>query len=147
MALDTERLDLLVRVADSKTEHAARDLVRQRTFLREQMDRLAELCGYLTEYRARPIPASPQLIANRERFLARLAEAEAQQRRVVQQAETAVEGATRSWGERRRDGEKFETLHQGAQAREARVEERRTQGGLDEFAVRGFMAQRANLHE
>jgi flagellar FliJ protein len=147
MALDTERTDLLVRVADSKTENAARDLVRHRTYLREQISRLEELCGYLTEYRSRPIPPSPQMIANRERFLARLAEAEAQQRKVVAQAEAAVEGATRSWGDRRRDGEKFETLHQEAQAREARVTERREQGGLDEFAVRGFVKTRAALSE
>ncbi|HKY49874.1 MAG TPA: flagellar export protein FliJ [Candidatus Limnocylindria bacterium] len=147
MSLDSERLDLLVRVADSKTENAAKDLLRQRAHLRDQVARLDELCGYLSEYRSRPIPASPQMIANRERFLARLAEAETQQRKIVAQAEAAVEGATRSWGDRRRDGEKFETLQQGAQAREAKVEERRAQGGLDEFAVRGFVKQRAALHE
>jgi flagellar export protein FliJ len=147
MSLDTERLDLLVRVADSKTEHAARDLLRHRAFLREQVSRLEELCGYLSEYRSRPIPASPQMIANRERFLARLAEAETQQRKVVAQAEAAVDGATRSWGDRRRDGEKFDTLHDEAKARDAKVSERRAQGGLDEFAVRGFVAQRAALSE
>lgn len=147
MALESERLDLLVRVADTKTEHAARDLARQRTFLQEQTERLQELCTYLAEYRARPMPASPQLIANRDRFLARLAEAESQQRRVVQQAQTAVHGAVRSWDDRRRSGEKFETLQGHAQKREARDAERRAQAGLDEFAVREFVAKRAALSE
>lgn len=145
--MSVERLDLLLKLSDSKTETAARELGQRQASLNEQRRRLDELRGYLGEYRGRPMPGTPALIANRERFLARLAEAEAQQLRAVAQAEVSVQQSTTHWMERRRDGEKLGTLQTSAIARASRIEERRGQQGLDEFALRDFTLRRAALGE
>lgn len=147
MPMSSQRLGLLVRVSDSNTETAARDLGRQQVALDEQRRRLQELRGYLHEYGTQPLPSTPALIANRERFLARLSAAELQQVRAVTQAETSVQQSTERWIERRRTGEKFETLQTGAIQRETRVIERRSQQGLDEFALRDFALRRSAFSE
>lgn len=147
MSMSVQRLSLLLRLSDSKTETAARELGLRQASLNEQRRRLEELSVYLGEYRNRPMPASSALIANSERFLARLGEAETQQRRAVAQAEETVQQSTRCWIERRRDGEKFQTLQTGAVTRKIGIDERRGQRVLDEFALRDFALPRARFGE
>lgn len=147
MPMSSQRLGLLLRVSDSHTETAARELGQQQASLEEQRRRLHELRGYLQEYCNQPLPPTPALIANRERFLARLNAAELQQIRAVTQAESAVQQSTERWNEKRRTGEKFETLQTGAIQRETRVIEQRSQQGLDEFALRDFALRRTAFSE
>ncbi|MGQ0620420.1 MAG: flagellar export protein FliJ [Panacagrimonas sp.] len=145
--MSVERLSLLLKVSDARTANAARELGQRQDSLNEQRRRLEELSSYLGEYRGRSMPHLPALIANSERFLARLGEAEVQQRRSVAQAEETVQHSTRCWVERRRDGEKFQTLQAAAMARTTSITERRAQQGMDEFALRDFTARRAALGE
>jgi flagellar FliJ protein len=134
--LTTRRLDVLTRVAGSHTDRAAEALARSRSGLAEQEVRLGELRRYAEEYRARPMPMTPTLIANRERFLARLDEAERQQVRTVEAAVQAVRESTRQWLDRRAGQQKFDTLHEAAAARESWRAEQQAQKQLDEFGVR-----------
>lgn len=134
--LTTRRLDVLTRVAESHTGRAAEAVARSRNGLAEQESRLGELRRYVEEYRARPMPVAPALIANRERFLARLDEAERQQVRTVEAATQAVRESTRQWLDRRAGQQKFDTLHEAAAQRESRHAEQQAQKQMDEFGLR-----------
>jgi flagellar FliJ protein len=134
--LSTRRLDVLTRVAESHTGRAAEVVARTRSGLAEQEMRLGELRRYAEEYRARPMPMAPALIANRERFLARLDEAERQQLRTVATAEQAVRESTQQWLDRRAGQRKFDTLHDAAAQREAWRAEQLAQKQMDEFGLR-----------
>lgn len=138
MAMSVKRLDVLVKVAESHTDKAAEALARSRAGLNEQEGRLNELRRYLDEYRTRPLPQSPALIANRERFLARLGEAELQQVRAVSTAEVAVRESTQGWLERRAGQQKFGVLQAAAVERDVRHAEQQDQKRLDEFSLRAF---------
>lgn len=138
MSMSVERIGVLVKVAESRTDEAAEQLARRRSGLTEEEERLQELRRYLDEYRARPIPPSPMLIANRERFLARLGEAELHQTRAVNAAEQAVKVSTQDWLERRVGQQKFGVLQAAAVGRDARASERTMQKQLDEFSLRRF---------
>lgn len=147
MSMSVERLDLLMKVSGSRTETAAREVGQRLLSLDEQRRRLEELRTYLGEYRSQPMPGTPTLIANREHFLSRLDQAQIQQLRAVVQAEESVRQSTACWVERRRDGEKMETLQAGAITRRSRIDESRVQQGIDEFALRVFALQRAAFGE
>ena len=134
--LSTRRLDVLTRVAESHTGRAAEVVARTRSGLAEQEMRLGELRRYSEEYRARPMPMAPALIANRERFLARLDEAERQQARTVETAAQAVRESTQQWLDRRAGQRKFDTLHDAAAQREAWRAEQLAQKQMDEFGLR-----------
>lgn len=138
MSMSTQRLDVLTRLAESHTERAAGAVARSRSGLSEQESRLQELRRYLDEYRSRPMPPTPTLIANRERFLARLDEAERQQARTVEGAAQALRESTRQWMDRRAGQQKFDVLHEAAAQREARSAEQQSQKQLDEFSVHAF---------
>lgn len=145
MSMSSKRLGLLVKVAEVRTDQAATELSRKQQCLAEQQQRLDELRAYIADYRAGPIPMSAVLLDNRERFLARLAEAEAQQLRAVTQGRAAVTDYTARWHTQRRSGDTYNSLHEDARGREDRVQEKQNQSRLDDFAMRGFMAQRAAL--
>ena len=134
--LTTRRLDVLTRVAESHTGRAAEAVARSRSGLAEQESRLGELRRYAEEYRARPMPMAPALIANRERFLARLDEAERQQARTVEAAAKVVRESTQQWLERRAGQQKFDTLHEAAAQRESWHAEQLAQKQMDEFGLR-----------
>ena len=134
--LNTRRLDVLTRVAESHTGRAAEVVARTRSGLAEQESRLGELRRYADEYRARPMPMAPALIANRERFLARLDEAERQQMRTVEAAAKAVRESTQQWLDRRAGQQKFDTLHEAAAKRESARGEQIAQKQMDEFGLR-----------
>lgn len=138
MTMSLRRLDVLAKLADSRTDRAAEDLARCRASLNEQQARLQELHRYMQEYRGRPLPATPALIANRERFLARLDEAERQQVRTIESATQAVTDSTQTWMEQRLGRQKVGVLQGAAVTRELRVTEHRAQGQLDEFSLRRF---------
>lgn len=138
MAMSTDRLNVLVKVAESRTDVAAQALGRSKAGLNEQEGRLTELRRYMDEYRTRPLPVSPTLIANRERFLARLGEAELQQVRAVNAAEAAVRESTQGWLERRAGQQKFGVLQAAAVDREGRFAEQLSQKQMDEFSLRRF---------
>ena len=138
MTMSTQRLDVLTRLAESRTERAAEDVARSRSGLNDQEARLLELRRYIEEYRARPIPQKPGLIANRELFLARLEEAERQQTRTVEAAARALRETTQFWLERRAGQQKFDALHDAATERDARAAEMESQKQLDDFGTLAF---------
>ncbi|WP_420465785.1 flagellar export protein FliJ [Panacagrimonas sp.] len=138
MVMSVDRLEVLVKVAASRADRAAEEVGRRKAGLNEQEHRLQELRRYMDDYRSRPLPLSSMLIANRERFMARLGEAEAQQRRTVEQATHAVHESTRSWLEQRAGQQKFGVLQTAAIDRQNRTAEQHQQRGLDEFALRVF---------
>lgn len=147
MSMSVRRLDVLAKVADSRADRAAEELARSRAGLAEQEERLQELRRYLEEYRTRPMPPTPMLIANRERFLARLDEAERQQVRAVTSATQAVAVSTQSWMEQRLGQKKVGVLQDAALGRELRINEARAQKQLDEFGLRRFGLQPDSIHE
>lgn len=134
--LTTRRLDVLTRLAESHTGRAADAVARSRSGLVEQEMRLGELRRYVEEYRSRPMPGAPALIANRERFLARLDEAARQQVRTVESAAQVVRESTQQWLERRAGQQKFDTLHDAAALRESSRAEQQAQKQMDEFGMR-----------
>ncbi|MGQ0697952.1 MAG: flagellar export protein FliJ [Panacagrimonas sp.] len=138
MAMSVERLDVLVKVAESRTDKAAEEVGRSRSGLNEQENRLRELRRYLDEYRANPMPLSIALIANRERFLSRLGEAEIQQARAVITAGNAVRESMRSWLEQRAGQQKFGVLQTAAIDRQTQARTKQEQKQSDEFALRRF---------
>lgn len=138
MTMSTQRLDVLTRLAESRTGRAAEDVARGRGGLNEQQTRLTELRRYVEEYRARPMPQKPGLIANRELFLARLDEAERQQSRTVEAAAQALRESTRFWLDQRAGQQKFEVLQDAAVSRETRAAEQQSQKRLDEFGTHAF---------
>lgn len=138
MTMSTQRLDVLTRLAESRTGQAAEDVSRSRSGLNEQQTRLLELRRYVEEYRARPMPLKPGLIANREMFLARLDEAERQQSRTVEAAAQALRESTKFWLEQRAGQRKYDALYDAAADRDVRVAEQRSQKQLDEFGSLAF---------
>ena len=138
MTMSTQRLDVLTRLAESRTGQAAEDVARSRSGLNEQETRLLELRRYVDEYRSRPLPQKPGLIANRELFLARLNEAERQQSRTVEAAAQVLRESTKCWIERRAGQRKFDALLVAAIDREARIVEQHSQKQMDEFATLAF---------
>ncbi|MGQ0529800.1 MAG: flagellar export protein FliJ [Panacagrimonas sp.] len=138
MSMSLGRLDVLVKVAESRTDQAAEELGRRKAGLNEQQGRLQELRRYMDDYRSRPLPTSSMLIANRERFLARLNEAEIQQLRAVDQATNAVHQSTQAWLAQRAGQQKFGVLQAAAADRATRAAEQQQQKVMDDFALRGF---------
>lgn len=138
MTMSTQRLDVLTRLAESRTGQAAEDVARSRSGLNEQESRLLELRRYVEEYRARPLPQKPGLIANRELFLARLNEAERQQSRTVEAAAQTLRESTKCWLDRRAGQRKFDVLQVAATHREAQIAEQHSQKQLDEFGTLAF---------
>ena len=134
--LTTRRLDVLTRLAETRTGRAAEAVAKSRCGLAEQESRLGELRRYAEEYRARPMPMAPALIANRDRFLARLDEAARQQVRTVEAAAQTVRESTREWLDRRVGQQKLDTLHEAAAQREAWRAEQQAQKQMDEFGLR-----------
>lgn len=138
MTMSTQRLDVLTRLAESRTGRAAEDVARSRSGLSEQESRLQELRRYVDEYRTRPLPLKPGLIANRELFLGRLEEAVRQQTRSVEAAAQSLRQSTQFWLERRAGQQKFDVLHDAATHRDARLMEERAQKQMDEFGSVAF---------
>jgi flagellar protein FliJ len=138
MTMSTQRLEILTKLASTRTDRAAEDVARARAGHGEQEARLEELRRYLHEYRTRPMPTSPILIANRERFLARLQEAETQQVRAVDAAARGVRESTGKWLDQRADQQRYDVLQDAAVLEQQRVLETRAQNQLDEFALRRF---------
>lgn len=147
MSMSVRRLGVLAKVADSRADRAAEELARQRVGLAEQESRLEELRRYVQEYRTRPMPQAPMLIANRERFLSRLDEAERQQVRAVSSATQSVELSTQNWLERRLGQKKVCVLQEAAMGREQRIHESRAQKQLDEFGLRRVLGLSDSAHE
>ncbi len=132
------RLEALWRLARDRERRAARALAAARRAAEQARGRLAELEGYLEEYRAEGPGATVTagLLAGRSRFLASLQQALTLQAREVASREAEVQARRRDWETARRDARRLEkALERGrsALAREAARRERRLE---DEVAAR-----------
>jgi flagellar FliJ protein len=147
MALDTHRLHVLLKVAGHRVDDAGKAMAKSEQQLRDHHRRLEELRGYVREYQSRPLPANAAMMVNRERFLLRLSDAEAQQRAAVGQAERQLQHSRENWRARRQAEERLGVLNEQAGQRESRSEERKVQAQQDEIALRRFSDQAAAVHK
>lgn len=136
MALSRERLDLLLRVAETKEADARRELAELQKRLAGQQATEAELRGYLAEYERRPMHApTPALLENQRQFLLRLKGAVDSQCRHAQSTAAQVEQARLRWIEQQQEVRVAETMLEQGLVAERRVQERRAQHEMDEFAL------------
>ncbi|HEY0973708.1 MAG TPA: flagellar export protein FliJ [Solimonas sp.] len=132
----SQRLVPLQQLADTREDEAARRLLDAQRQVAEREARLQELCAYRGEYEQRLGGATPQLMLNARQFIARLREAEAFQRYLVEQARQALATERGRWLLRRREAGTLEQLAEVYRGRERQVEARRQQKVLDEYAQR-----------
>ncbi len=132
----SHRLVPLQQIADSREDEAARRLIDVQRQVAERETRLQELIDYRSEYEQRRVGSTPQLLMNARQFIARLREAEAFQRQLVEQARQELATERGRWLSRRREVGTLEQLAEIYRERERRMEARRAQNGMDEHASR-----------
>lgn len=137
------RLQPLQQIASLREDQALRTLAGSQQQVVDQQARLQELQRYIEDYgNALPENATPALLGNRHAFLARLREAEAFQRRALEQAQSRSEMERARYLLKRRDTGTLEQLAASYRAQERVHAERRTQKELDEIALRRTFAPR-----
>lgn len=136
MSLSVSRLELLRRMAESREAEARKLFAEAQRKHETQVNTERELRGYLAEYEARPLASpTPALLENQRQFLLRLRSAADTQAQHAQHAAEAVEKARLFWIEQRNALRVAEALlEQGCQVAR-RVEERKSQREMDEFAA------------
>lgn len=131
------RLQPLQQLASLREDEALRSLAGSQRQAAEQAARLQELQRYIEDYsNAMPAQATPALLGNRHAFLARLREAEAYQRRALEQAQASSEVERARYLLKRRDSGTLDQLAASYRAQERVQAERRSQKELDEIALR-----------
>ncbi len=134
---------LLIRLANDKTEAAAKAMAASQKLLEQARLKLQQLDGYIGEYRRqRVVKAAGGLSAAQwddyQQFLERLSDALKLQQNEVSEREIEVERLRARWLDERQRLKAFETLHQQEQARallrQAKIEQKLS----DELAGRAF---------
>lgn len=139
----SQRLEPVVKVAESREQQAARALGQAQAQLAQAEQRQAELEGYKEEYLRRFHTAgsrgmSAAQMEDYRRFLGKLDAAIAQQQQVVAQAAGIVETQRHQWFERRGKTRALDKVVSRYQADERRQEAQQEQGELDERAQRSI---------
>lgn len=132
----SKRLAPIHQLAQGREDHAARQLAESQRLLAQQENQLLEMERYLSEYSEGRVGAAmaPALLANREAFLRQLAEALRWQSGAVADARQRLQQAREHWVGKHRDTDMLEHLIDRSHNDERRVQERRLQRELDEFA-------------
>src|SRR3546814_3090449 len=89
--IPSRRMQPLQQLADIRQDDAARLLVDAQRQHADRQARLVELSRYREDYERQAAAATPQLLRNRQAFLARLREAERFQDQLVAQSRRMVE--------------------------------------------------------
>lgn len=136
-------LQQLEKLAEDKSEGAARLLARFKLAWQEAQDKLDLLQGYRAEYGQRMRQPdgqafSIQQLRDFQAFIAKLEVAIEAQMKEVASARQQWERAQAEWGEREREANAYRTLRQRHEQTERKAEEKRDQRTQDEFA--------SNLH-
>ncbi len=133
------RLDPLLQRAQEREDRVAQELAKVREAQRLQEQRLEELARFKDEYH-QPAPAggtlNPALLANRQAFIERIEQAVAVQKRAVEQGRGTLEIERTRLLLASRDKQVLEKLAASYRAEEAKKEQKRAQGELDELAGR-----------
>lgn len=132
--LSETRLNPIKDLRSRKVDLAAQRLAEAQRVLAQRESQLSELENY-----QEPAPngeVSVQMLANRENFRRRLAEAVRMQRNAVADARQKVEAARAAWIELRVEAQKIDKLIERSRVFESQVRERRSQREIDELAVR-----------
>lgn len=132
----SKRLAPIHHLAQGRENDAARQLAESQRLVAQQENQLQEMERYLSEYSEGRVGASmaPALLANREAFLKQLAEALRWQSGAVADARQRLQQAREHWVGKHRDTDVLEHLIDRSHNDERRVQERRLQRELDEFA-------------
>jgi flagellar FliJ protein len=135
----SQRLQPLVRLATNREEKAALALARARDNLASQEAKLEDLDSYRGEYRDVVYSAGGQGVNGRQvrgfhGFLGQLAQAVEAQRQVIERARAEVEQRRQEWLAARVECQRMDLVIERFQDDEARLEARREQKVMDEFA-------------
>jgi flagellar export protein FliJ len=117
-----------------RVDLAAQRLADAQRVLLEREQQLTELENYQEPQATGDI--SIQMLANRDQFRRRLAEAVRVQRIAVTDAQQKVEAARQAWIEQRCEAQKIDKLIDRSRHHEQQKQERRAQNDMDEFALR-----------
>ena len=141
----SKRMQPVVKVAVSREQHAARQLGECQRLLDTRNARLAELLAYQAEY-AQRFEASGGAGLDMARmqdyrvFLARLNDAIAQQRRLVEAARSDYEQKKSKWLGARQHAQALDKVVDRYQRDEQRAQGRREQAEIDERALQGHQS-------
>src|SRR5574337_486460 len=140
---DSFRLQPLLDLANTRMDEAARKLGELISGESESQRKLELLENYRAEYQERFLEAArngigPDAWRNFSTFIARIDEAIAAQRAVVEQSRQATAGGQQAWLAQRNKVKAFDTLSQRHQAEQARKEQKDEQRQSDEHAAKAF---------
>lgn len=139
MSLSKARRELLNRVAERNEEDALAALRAAEARVAEAAALHAELGRYLDDYQQRPIAfASPAILENQRQFLIKLDTALRAQAEAVRAAEARVASAREGWLATRRELRIAHLLDEQGAAEDRRIDDRRSQREMDEFATVRF---------
>ena len=143
-------LQTLRELAREDSDAAAAQLGRVTGHARDMDERLRLLLDYRSEYAARLTRVAQTGMhstgwRNFREFIDKIDAAIDQQRELVAAAQRQVESGQSHWHAQQRRLKSYDTLYERHCSAEQRSEARREQKEQDDFALRGFLAQRATL--
>ncbi|TBR43175.1 flagellar export protein FliJ [Marinomonas agarivorans] len=142
----SKRMQILVDIAKSKEDQAAKLLAQQRLKLASDKEQLEQLKEYANQYESERnlLGLNANLIANYQHFVTRLEQAVQQQNMAITQAEQQTSFALGQWLEARAKTQSMHALQQKHVKQEEKQEEKREQSQLDEFAMRRYLDIKPN---
>lgn len=132
--LSERRLAPIKDLRGRRVDLAAQRLAEAQRLLAEREAQLRELENYEEPMPTGEVPL--QLLANRENFRRRLAEAVRMQRQAVADARQKVDLARAAWIEQRCEAQKIDKLIERSRSFQLQVQEHREQRDMDELALR-----------
>lgn len=138
----SRRIEPLQQVAKNREDQAATRLGQAQRRLAEREARLHELSAFCSEYEPKISGSSMPLLMNARLFAMRLREAEAFQGQLAAQARAEVDAERQRWLQRHRETGTLDMLAEIYRDREAQIQRRREERGLDEHALRKHLAGR-----
>ena len=143
-------LQTLRELARDNSDAAAAQLGRVNGHAHDMDERLQLLLNYRSEYAARLSQVAQAGMdstgwRNFREFIDKIDAAIEQQRELLASAQRQVEEGQRHWHAQQRRLKSYDTLFQRHCSAEQQTEARREQKEQDDFALRGFLAQRATL--
>lgn len=138
-------LDMLLDLAQSRTDEAAKRLGKLIAAQTEDSRKLELLQQYRADYQARFVAHArngmrPEEWANYQSFLAKLDAAIEQQTRICQIAQSRTQDGQKNWLEQRNRHKAFDTLAQRLEFEQARRAARQEQKAADEHAAKHYKA-------
>lgn len=142
----SKRMQLLIDIAKSKEDQAAKMLAQQRMKLESDKKQLEQLKDYANQYESERnlLGLNANLITNYQHFVTRLEQAVQQQNTAITQAEQQTNFALNYWLEARAKTQSMTSLQQKHLKQEQAAEDKKEQSQVDEFAMRRYLDLRSN---